>query len=114
MVVDQGESSVAQLRRGAIEFCVLALLRDDDRYGFDLVRTLAADELITSEGTIYPLLARLAREGKVKSYIRESDVGPARRYYRLTSEGALALAGFVTPWKRFSVAVTTLMERVET
>ncbi len=50
------------MRRGTLEYCVLALLRSEERYGFDLVKALAAggDGLVTSEGTIYPLLTRLA------------------------------------------------------
>jgi len=58
------ESLITQMRRGTLEYCVLALLRDQPRYGFDLVRTLGeADGLVTSEGTIYPLLSRLRRDG---------------------------------------------------
>jgi PadR family transcriptional regulator PadR len=76
---------LAQLRRGAIQYCILALLRDDDRYGFELTRTLAAaDGLVTSDGTVYPLLARLRRERLVETTWRESTEGPPRRYYHLT------------------------------
>ena len=76
---------ISQLRRGVLEFCVLALLRDGERYSFDLVRALGdADGLVTSEGTLYPLLGRLRREGMVQSTWRESASGPPRRYYRIT------------------------------
>ena len=61
MVADEGPASLAQMRRGAIEYCVLALVKDEERYGFELVRELAAaDGLVTSEGTVYPLLTRLS------------------------------------------------------
>jgi Transcriptional regulator PadR-like family len=67
---------------------VLALLRDQPRYGFDLVRSLAqANGLVTSEGTIYPLLGRLRRDGLVTTTWHESPSGPPRRYYQLTDEG---------------------------
>ncbi len=60
------------------------------RYGFDLVRTLAAaDGLVTSEGTIYPLLGRLRRDGLVTTTWHESPSGPPRRYYELTDQGLL-------------------------
>ena len=83
---------LSQLRRGALEYCVLALLRNGERYGFEIVRTLAqVDGMVTSEGTIYPLLSRLRREGLVTTTWRESDVGPPRRYYVLTGAGRRAL-----------------------
>jgi len=77
MVSAKRESLITQMRRGTLEYCVLALLRSQPRYGFDLVRTLgAADGLITSEGTIYPLLSRLRRDGLVTTTWNESPSGP--------------------------------------
>src|ERR1039458_6426759 len=78
---------LAQMRKGALEYCVLALLKDGERYGFELVRDLSAAELVTSEGTIYPLLSRLRQDGSVETTWRESTQGPPRRYYKLTSSG---------------------------
>lgn len=102
---------MTQMRRGAIEFCVLALLRDEDRYGFDLSRSLAAaDGLVTSEGTIYPLLARLRQEGLVQTSWHESPQGPPRRYYRLTTDGRVALDAFSLQWQRFRDAVDGLLD----
>jgi PadR family transcriptional regulator PadR len=101
---------LTQLRRGALEYCVLALLRDGRRYGFDLVRELsAADGLLTSEGTIYPLLSRLRREGLVTTTWQESDAGPPRRYYALTVDGGHALDRFVEDWRRFRDGVDTVL-----
>jgi PadR family transcriptional regulator, regulatory protein PadR len=102
---------MAQLRRGSIQYCVLALLRDGDRYGFELTRALAdADGLVTSEGTVYPLLARLRQEGLVETRWQESTQGPPRRYYRLTSEGHGALEAFTTQWRRFRDAIDGLLD----
>ena len=57
---------LSQLRRGALEYCVLALLVDEERYGFDIVRTLGSiDGMVTGEGTLYPLLSRLKKDGHV-------------------------------------------------
>jgi len=95
-----------QLRRGAVEYCVLALLRDRQRYGFELVHELSAmDGMVTSEGTIYPLLSRLRREELVSTSWQESDSGPPRRYYRLTQAGQRALDEFSDEWARFRDAV---------
>ena len=103
-------NSLSQLRRGAVEYCVLALLRDGERYGFELVRKLSeVDGLVTSEGTIYPLLTRLRRDQLVTTFWRESETGPPRRYYQLTDGGREALAGFTQEWSRFRDGVDGLL-----
>jgi PadR family transcriptional regulator PadR len=106
------DALLAQMRRGTLQYCVLALLAHEERYGFDLVRALAAtDGMVTSEGTIYPLLGRLRRDGLVESNWQESPNGPPRRYYRLTAAGRQALAGFRSEWSRFRDAVDHFVER---
>ncbi len=101
---------MTQLRRGVVEHCILALLLDKPSYGFELTRILAAaDGLVTSEGTIYPLLTRLRREGLVESSWAESTEGPPRRYYALTDSGRAALDEFVVQWHRFRDAVNELL-----
>jgi PadR family transcriptional regulator len=100
-----------ELRRGTLEYCVLALLRKEPRYGFELVRALGdVDGLVTSEGTIYPLLSRLRRDGLVKTAWRESTSGPPRRYYELTPAGERALKQFKEEWDRFTRAVGRLLK----
>lgn len=102
----QQEALLTQMRRGTLQYCVLALLAEEERYGFDLVRALSeADGMVTSEGTIYPLLSRLRRDGLVESTWQESPSGPPRRYYRLTEGGRAALEGFKREWDRFRDAV---------
>lgn len=106
-----GESVLSQLRRGVLEFCVLALLRDEERYGFEIVRALSeAGGLVTTEGTLYPLLGRLRKEGRVETTWRESPSGPPRRYYRLTPGGRALLSAFTAEWVRFRDSVDTLLE----
>ena len=110
MVPASDPKLMIQMRKGAIEYCVLALLRDGERYGFELVRALAeADGLVTSEGTIYPLLARLREDGLVDTTWRESSLGPPRRYYRLTTDGRVALDAFMAQWRRFRSTVDGLL-----
>jgi PadR family transcriptional regulator PadR len=105
------ETAISQLRRGVLEFCVLALLRDGERYSHELVRALGdADRLVTTEGTLYPLLGRLRREGVVDTTWRESSSGPPRRYYRLTQDGQAALGAFTVEWERFRSSVDSLLE----
>jgi PadR family transcriptional regulator PadR len=105
---------LAQMRRGTLQYCVLSLLADEERYGFDLVRGLAEmDGMVTSEGTIYPLLSRLRRDGLVESNWQESPSGPPRRYYRLTNAGRAALEAFRLEWRRFRDAVDHFVERTD-
>ena len=105
-----GARSLSQLRRGTVEYCVLALLRDGERYGFDLVRELSDGVgLVTSEGTIYPLLTRLRKDQMVTTSWQESESGPPRRYYRLTEAGHAALSSFVEEWARFRDSVDAIL-----
>jgi PadR family transcriptional regulator, regulatory protein PadR len=100
----------SQMRRGAIEFCVLALLAQREHYGFELVQRLSqADGLLTSEGTIYPLLSRLRRDGLVDTEWRESTSGPPRKYYRLTPDGVEALRLYRRQWEIFRDAVNSIL-----
>jgi len=99
------------MRRGALQYCVMSLLATRERYGFELVQDLArADGMVMGEGTIYPLLARLRREGLVETTWQESASGPPRRYYRLTTDGHQALGVFTEEWRRFRTTVDDLLE----
>lgn len=81
-----------QVRKGLIELCILNALAEDERYGYDLVKTLVAiPGLGVTEGTIYPLLSRLRVAGFITSRLEESSSGPARKYYSLTREGRKAM-----------------------
>jgi PadR family transcriptional regulator PadR len=109
-MVDVDGRGMSQLRRGVLEYCVLALLREEPRYGFDVIRTLGeVDGMITTEGTLYPLLGRLRRDGLVETHWQESQSGPPRRYYRLTARGTAALDAFTEEWTRFSAAVDSML-----
>ncbi len=111
MVPSETGDRLSQMRRGTLEYCVLAVLRKGERYAFDLVRTLAEiDGMVTSEGTLYPLLTRLRKDGLVESSWQESPKGPPRRYYRITSKGSRALDQFADEWRRFRSSVDELIE----
>jgi len=110
MTADPEGKALAQLRRGALENCVLALLAEDERYGYDLVGELAEAGLVASEGTVYPLLSRLRKDDLVTTTWRESDAGPPRRYYSLTPAGRRALADFRVAWSDFRASVDRLLD----
>jgi PadR family transcriptional regulator PadR len=110
MVAGEAGNLVAQMRRGVLPYCVLAMLHDRERYGFELVHSLAATYgLVTGEGTIYPLLARLRRQGLVETSWRESETGPPRRYYRLSADGKTALDEFTQSWQSLRNTVDLLL-----
>ncbi|MBM6403027.1 PadR family transcriptional regulator [Phycicoccus sp. CSK15P-2] len=110
--MDPGDSAIlTHLRRGALEHCVLALLDGEPMYGLDIARRLGEDEvLLAGEGTLYPLLSRLRKQGLVDTSWVESPSGPPRRYYELTPTGEVALATFRRTWKSFRDAVDTTLE----
>lgn len=110
-MVPGDEGILTHLRRGALEHCVLAMLEDEVLYGLDIARRLTADGvLMSSEGTLYPLLARLRKTGLVDTTWQESGEGPPRRYYSLTRGGADSLAAFRRTWKPFKEAVDAALE----
>ena len=110
MVAGEDGNLVVQMRRGVLPHCVLAMLREKERYGFELVQSLASiDGMVIGEGTIYPLLARLRRQGLVETTWQESATGPPRRYYRLSPDGREALSDFAGSWRRLRDSVDDLL-----
>jgi len=100
---------VAQLRKGLIEFCVMGVLADDEAYGYEILQRLGAIEaLAVTESTVYPILARLAREALVSVRTAPSPAGPPRRYYRLTPAGRQRLREMAEYWKALTAAVDDL------
>lgn len=99
-----------QIKKGALEFCVLAVIAREERYGYEIVKILGEHGLATSEGTIYPLLARLKKEGLVTAAWREPEQGNPRKYYRVTGAGEAALAEFKQSWSEFTGSVNNVVE----
>lgn len=87
-MAEEIENKVTQLRKGILELAIMAALHHRTHYGYSLVRNLAGTGSVElKEGTIYPILARMAREGLVHSEWTESSQGPPRKYYALTAGG---------------------------
>ena len=88
-----------QLRKGMLELCILNTIKGSNLYGYDIVRKLRdIPSLVISEGTIYPILSRLKREGFVQTTIKESSEGPPRKYYELTEKGQQILRKMNDYW----------------
>lgn len=97
-----------QFKKGVLELCVLALLDRKDCYGYEMVDEISKNISI-SEGTIYPLLKRLKNEELVTSYLKESQDGPPRKYYKITDLGKEKKEKLVAEWDEFSTGVTNLL-----
>ncbi len=88
-----------QLRKGMLELGILNAVRRDRLYGYDIAKRMRnIDGLVVSEGTIYPILSRLKREGLVATHLEESPDGPARKYYRLTARGKTRIKQMNAHW----------------
>ena len=98
-----------QLRRGTLELAVLLVIAPGKRYGLEIIRHLEFADLVLTEGTIYPLLARLEREGLLKAEWVEGEGPRARKYYQLTKAGHAALASQKTEWNVFTAAVARVL-----
>jgi PadR family transcriptional regulator PadR len=106
------EAIEIQLKKGALELCVLALLSQHDSYAYEIASRLA-ESIGMGEGTIYPLMRRLQNDGLVETYLVESASGPSRKYYRLTDAGKASFASQKAAWASFSQAVHDILGGVE-
>jgi len=98
-----------QLRKGMLELCILNAIKGMSLYGYDIVRKLRNIQgLVISEGTVYPILSRLKREGFVQTTITESTEGPPRKYYELTPKGTKILSEMNDYWKDIKTGADAL------
>lgn len=97
-----------QFKKGVLELCVLSLLHKKDFYGYELVEHISKDISI-SEGTIYPLLRKFRKEGYVDTYLQESQEGPPRKYYKLTSKGKEVYEVMEVEWQIFIKGVNNII-----
>jgi PadR family transcriptional regulator PadR len=93
------------IRKGLLEFVILRIISSDKVYVADMLRRLSSTEFATQEGTLYPLLSKLRREGLVEYEWQESDAGPPRKYYRLTEAGRAQLAELDQYWQTLNTTV---------
>lgn len=102
------EPNLVQFKKGVLELCVLALLSRADSYGYDIASRLS-DAIDMGEGTIYPLMRRMQKDGLVSTYFVESSSGPPRKYYTLTENGRHSLEAQRSAWVTFTQAVSAIL-----
>lgn len=100
---------LVQMRKGVVEFCILAHLKNGPAYGHQIADELGKTAAFGSRGSLYPLLARLRRQGWVETTWQESPHGAARRYYVLTPDGRAVLNTFMQAWSGMSASVEQLL-----
>ena len=100
-----------QLRRGGLELAILLAVSSTPRYGLEIIRYLQeSTDLVVAEGTIYPILARLTRNGLVEAEWNADEAPHPRKYYRLTTSGRTALDEMLEHWASFRRRIDRLVE----
>ena len=98
----------AAIRKGLLEFLILKIIAADKVYVADMLARLSDTEFATQEGTLYPLLSKMRRDGLVDYEWQESEAGPPRKYYELTAKGASQLAELNDYWKSINATISGL------
>jgi PadR family transcriptional regulator PadR len=98
----------AAIRKGLLEFLVLKIIAADKVYAADILKLLSETDFATQEGTLYPLLSKMRRDGLLDYEWQESDAGPPRKYYELTSKGRSQLTELNVYWKHLNATVTDI------
>ena len=102
------DNTKAQMRKGVLEFCILTILADKDKYTSEILSSLKSSKMLVVEGTVYPLLNRLKNSGLLDYRWDESTSGPPRKYYKITKEGKLFLSELTVTWEKLFKAVKTI------
>jgi len=104
-----------QLLKGVLDVAVLAVVEDEDGYGYDVLRRLRAGGLAeVGDASVYGTLRRLYAAGALTSYVVPSDEGPHRKYYGITPSGRTQLATQTKDWDSFAQTVTALLSETRT
>lgn len=104
------ENTQSQMRKGILEYCILALTSKGEVYASDIISSLKEAKLIVVEGTLYPLLTRLKNAGLLKYEWKESDQGPPRKYYSLTESGEVFKSELNNTWKELTSSVSKITQ----
>jgi PadR family transcriptional regulator PadR len=105
------ENTKAQMRKGILEYCILSVLSKNSCYASDIIKELKEARVIVVEGTLYPLLTRQKNAGLLSYRWEESQQGPPRKYYELTSEGKEYLADLDSSWDELVESVNLIRTR---
>jgi PadR family transcriptional regulator PadR len=99
------------IRKGLLEFLLLQIIAAEKVYVADILKQLSATEFATQEGTLYPLLSKMRREGLLDYEWKESEAGPPRKYYELTAKGREQLRETLEYWGKINGTVKKLGQK---
>jgi PadR family transcriptional regulator PadR len=102
------EERFAAIRKGLLEYLLLKIVAAEKVYAADILERLSATHFATQEGTLYPLLSKMRRDGLVDYEWQESDAGPPRKYYKLTAKGRSQLTELNDYWKQINTTISQL------
>lgn len=111
--MEKSESTIAQMRKGVLEMCVLAAINGNEAYASDILERLKQAHLIVVEGTLYPILTRLKNEGFLSYRWEESVSGPPRKYYALTPPGREFMKELQQGWSELVSSVDRIVRQPE-
>lgn len=95
------ENTIAQMKKGVLEMCILSIINNNESYPSDIISQLKSADLIVVEGTLYPILTRLKNFGLLEYYWQESPSGPPRKYFKITETGKESLIQLSESWMQF-------------
>ncbi len=106
----KNENIQSQMRKGILELCILSILEKEDAYPTEILEQLKEAKLIVVEGTLYPLLNRLKDAGYLTYNWQESNQGPPRKYYHLTTDGKKFLKELIENWEDMVKSVNKIIK----
>ena len=110
-MADLDDELLRQMRKGTIEYCVLSLVVTEALTGPEIIKKLELlGGLVTSAGTVYPLLSRISRSGMITVRWRPSSSGRMVKSFEITMIGRQELERFKVAWRQFSIAVNRALE----
>lgn len=107
------ENIKVQMKKGSLDFSVMLIISQDRAYSSSIINRLKKFDLIIVEGTLYPLLNRLKRNGLLEYSWEESKSGPPRKYYSLTKQGRETLNSLVKTWGDLNKSISSLVKKYE-
>jgi len=107
------DNTIAQMRKGLLELCVLSIISGEEMYPSDIIGKLKDQKMIIVEGTLYPMLTRLKNDGLLDYDWKESKTGPPRKYYKITDQGKSIRDELINTWQELSNSVNSTISEIK-
>jgi len=105
-------SDMSQMLKGILEGCILSIVLKNEVYGYELSEKLKNSGFLEiSEGSIYPILSRMQKDGWIQGVFKDSPQGPKRKYYTLTKKGEMEFRSFMKKWEELKTSVDSTLDK---